>query len=177
MIERPASNEYAPYYETYVSVAPQGDPLEGLVAQGDGLSATLQGLSGEAAGFRYAPDKWSIREVVGHLIDAERVFAYRALRFGRGDQTALPGFDQNEWAASTNADQRSLGDLLREFGAVRAATSTLFTGLPPTAWGAGGVASDNYVTVRALLYIILGHTEHHLRILRERYLAHPDFPG
>jgi hypothetical protein len=134
-------------------------------------------MSPAGGGFRYAPEKWSIRGVLGHVTDAERVFTYRALRFARGDGTALAGFDQNVWAQTMNADSRSMADLIAEFRAVRAATVELFRGLPFESLALGGVASDNYVTVRALLYITLGHSAHHLGVLRERYLSHPQFPG
>lgn len=174
---RPGPDEYAPYYEQYVVAAGAGDPLETLASQERDLVGLVGGLSPAAGAFRYAPEKWSIREVIGHVIDAERVFAYRALRFARGDETPLAGFDQNDWARTTNADSRPLDDLLAEFRAVRAATLALFAGLPDEALSLGGVASDNHVTVRALLYITLGHAVHHIGVLRDRYLSHPDFPG
>lgn len=174
---RPGPDEYAPYYEPYVVAAGMGDPLETLASQERELVALMAGLSPEAAGFRYEQGKWSIREVIGHVIDAERVFTYRALRFARADETPLSSFDQNDWARTTNADGRPLADLVAEFRAVRAATLALFAGLPPDAFSRGGVASDNYVTVRALLYITLGHAAHHLAVLRDRYLSHPHFHG
>jgi hypothetical protein len=177
VVARPTPEEYAPYYEQYVAAAGDGDPMRVLAEQERELSAMLGGLSSEASAFRYAPDKWSIREVLGHVIDAERVFAYRALRFGRADETPLPGFDQNDWARATNAGERSLDDLLAEFRALRAATVAMFRGFPDEAFSRGGVASDNRVTVRALLYIMIGHAAHHIGILRDRYLAHPHFPA
>jgi hypothetical protein len=174
VVSRPTPDEYAPYYETYVTAAGGGDPLDALAAQETELAAMLDGLSPEESTFRYAPGKWSIREVVGHVVDAERVFAYRALRFGRADETPLPGFDQNDWARTTNADARPLGEHIAEFRAVRAATLALFRGMPDEAFDRGGVASDNRVTVRALLYIMVGHAAHHIGILRDRYLSHPN---
>ena len=173
---RPGPDEYAPYYAPYVAAAGAGDPFDALEAQSVEAGAMLGALTQEQSGFRYAPGKWSVREVVSHMSDAERVFAYRALRFGRGDQQPLVGFDQQEWAAFTNAESREISDLIAEFRAVRSATIQLFRGLPPEAFARGGVASDNPVTVRALLYIMLGHAAHHLAILRERYLSSPAFP-
>jgi uncharacterized damage-inducible protein DinB len=173
---RPGPNEHAPYYAQYVAAAGSGDPLESLEAQLTDIDEVLGSLTDAQAGFRYAPGKWTIRQVLSHMSDAERVFAYRALRFGRGDETPLPGFDQTQWEAFTNADARDLSALVAEFRAIRAASIQLFRGLPPEAFTRGGVASDNPVTVRALLYIMLGHVAHHLGILRERYLSSPAFP-
>jgi DinB superfamily len=119
--------------------------------------------------FRYAPGKWSIKEVVGHLSDSERVFGYRAMRIGRGDQTALPGFEQEDYVKNGNFGEQSLADLVSEFGLVRAATLALLRSFNAEAWGRRGIASDNPVTVRALAFIIAGHELHHREILKERY--------
>jgi hypothetical protein len=173
---RPGPAEYAPYYAPYVAAAGAGDPFDALEAQSAEAGAMLGTLTPDQTRFRYAPEKWSVGEVLSHMSDAERVFAYRALRFGRGDEQSLVGFDQQEWAAFTNAESREIADLVAEFRAVRAATIQLFHGLAPEAFSRGGVASDNPVTVRALLYITLGHAAHHLGILRDSYLSSPTFP-
>ena len=172
---RPGPDEYAPYYQRYVDAAGAGDPFVTLEAQAS-EAGVLAALTDAQAGFRYAPGKWSVREVVSHVCDAERVFTYRALRFARADEQALTGFDQEQWEVYTNADARPLAEIVAEFQAVRAATAHLFRSLAPEALKRGGVASDNYVSVRALLYIIAGHTAHHLGVLRDRYTSSPDFP-
>jgi uncharacterized damage-inducible protein DinB len=166
---RPAPNEYAPYYEGYVSLV-EGDVLETLERQGAETAALLGRLTEEQGDSRYAPGKWSVKELVGHVIDAERVFAYRALRIARGDRTPLPGFDQDPYVANSNAAGRTLPSLADEFSHVRASTLALLRSLDDAAWSRSGVASDNEVTVRALAHIIAGHETHHIKILRERYL-------
>lgn len=166
---RPAPTEYAPYYERYVSLV-AGDVLEALERQGAETAALLGGLSEEQGGARYAPDKWSVKELVGHLIDTERILSYRLLRVARGDRTPIDGFDQDPYVANSNADARTLRSLAEEFGHVRAATLALARGLDAAAWSRSGVANENEVTARALAHIIAGHETHHVRILRERYL-------
>ena len=167
---RPAPSEYAPYYEKYVALVPDGEIVETLERQGQETLALLHSLSEEQAGGAYAEGKWSVKQVVGHVIDAERVFAYRALRFARGDRTPLPGFEQDDFMRGVNFDARTLSSLIDEFEAVRSATLHLLRHLSPEAWARRGTASDNEVTVRALAYIIAGHEAHHVRVLRERYL-------
>jgi DinB superfamily len=170
-IVRPAPAEYAPFYGGYVSEVPDGDLLAHLERQGRETSALLRGISEQRSEHRYAPGKWTIREVVGHLVDAERVFTYRALSFARGETAPLPSFDENAWAATSNAGSRTLGDLIAEFAAVRAATLALFRGFTEQEFARSGVASNNAITVRAIAYIVAGHERHHLKILRERYGA------
>ncbi len=167
---RPESSEYAPYYERYISLVPDEDLVQTLERQGAGTLALLRGLPEERGAHRYAPGKWSVKQLVGHVSDGERIFSYRALAFARGDPQALPGMEQEEWMAGADFDARTLSDLLDEFEAVRAATLHLLRHLSPEAWARRGVASDNEVTVRALAYIIAGHEAHHVRVLRERYL-------
>ena len=167
---RPGASEYAPYYEKYVSMI-EGDVLETLERQGAETAALLGGVSEDAAASRYEPGKWSVKELVGHMIDGERIFAYRALRFARGDRTPLEGFDQDPYVAAANSDARTLRSLAEEFGHVRAATLALLRSLDPEAWARRGTASDAEVSVRALAYIIAGHEAHHVRVLRERYLT------
>lgn len=167
---RPESNEYAPYYEKYVSLVPDADLVETLERQGAETLALLRGLDEGRGGHRYEPGKWSVRQLVGHVNDAERIFSYRALAIARGDRAPLPGMEQDEWMAGVDFDARTLASLADEFEAVRAATVQLLRHLSPEAWSRRGTASDNEVTVRALAYIIAGHEAHHVRVLRERYL-------
>jgi hypothetical protein len=166
---RPSSNEYAPYYETYVSLVKSEDIIGTLEAQGLQTARFVVARSEREGNFRYAPDKWSVKEVVGHLSDSERIFAYRALRIARGDNTPLSGFEQDDYVRGGNFGPRTLADLAEEFAAVRAATVALFKPLHNDAWQLRGVANKNEVTVRALAFIIAGHELHHRRILDERY--------
>lgn len=169
-IPRPTSSEYAPSHGGYVGAVPDNQDLFALLEQQGRETATLlRGVSEEKSRFRYAAGKWSIREVVGHINDAERVFTYRALRFARGDTTPLPPFDEVAWGAATNADQRPLADHVAEFAMIRAASVALFRGFTPEMFARSGTASGHNVSVGALLYITIGHERHHMRILRERY--------
>ena len=169
-IQAPETNEYAAAFESYVArVRALDDPLAALSAQRERVVARLSALSDEQAQFRYAPDKWSIKELVGHLSDGERIFAYRLLRIGRGDRTPLPGFEENDFARAAHSDDRSFKDLLDEWAVVRDGTSSLARGLPETDWANQGTSNDAPMSARALLYIILGHTEHHLSVLGDRY--------
>jgi uncharacterized damage-inducible protein DinB len=166
---RPTEDEYAPYYGTYVGRVPAGDVLELLARQLNDTAAFLATISPARAAHRYAPGKWSVKEVVGHLSDAERIFSHRALRFGRGDTTPLSSFDENRYVPESGADLLPLEDLAREFAAVRRSTLALFHGFPAAAWSRRGEASGKMVTVRALAWIIAGHEVHHLDVLRTRY--------
>lgn len=167
---RPEPNEYAPYYEKYVSLVPETDLVGSLERQGAETLALLRGLSEEQGAHRYAAGKWSVKQLVGHVNDGERIFSYRALAIARGERQPLPGMEQDEYMAAVDFDARTLADLADEFETVRAATLHLLRHLSPEAWARRGIASDNEVTVRALAYIIAGHEAHHVRILRERYL-------
>jgi uncharacterized damage-inducible protein DinB len=129
----------------------------------------LSKLTDEQAAFRYAPDKWSIKELINHLSDAERVFAYRMLRIGRGDVTPLPGFEENDYARASQSDRRQFSDVLAEWSVVRDATAALASSLPEAAWANVGTSSGAPMSARALLYIVLGHTEHHMAVLGDRY--------
>jgi hypothetical protein len=166
---RPAPSEYAPYYERYVSLV-AGDVIETLERQGAETAALLREVREERGDARYAPGKWSAKELVLHIIDTERVFAYRLLRFARGDRTSVEGFDQDPYVANSNASARTTQSLAAEFEHVRASTLDLLCGLADDAWARAGVANENEVTVRALAHIIAGHEAHHVNILRERYL-------
>ena len=168
---RPADHEYAPHYAGYVARVPDGDIMTLLARQMEETSAFLTGLTEAQGNHRYAPGKWSIKEVVGHMADAERVFAYRALRFARGDATPLAPFDENAWVPQAGCDQRTLKDLTEEFRAVRHATIPLVRSLTDETAVRTGTASGRTVSVRALIYISLGHELHHLAVLRERYLG------
>jgi uncharacterized damage-inducible protein DinB len=166
---RPAASEYAPFYQGYVASVPEGDVVTLLRQSGRELLDTVAAIPEDRGGFRYADGKWSIREVIGHLIDAERIFTYRALRIARGDITPLAAFDENEYVKTAGSDGRTLSNLAREFGALRESSVQLFESLPDDGWGRFGVASGKDISVRALAYITAGHAMHHLRILRERY--------
>ena len=168
---RPGASEYASYYETYVSKVPETDLLAALDAQTEETLALVRGLSDDVAGYRYEPGKWSVAELIGHVVDGERVFAYRLLTFARGDATSLPGFDQDVFMSGADFGSYTLAELADEYEHVRRATASLLRHLPAEAWSRTGVASDAEVSVRGLAYIILGHERHHLGILRERYLG------
>jgi hypothetical protein len=169
-IKRPDSTEHAPYYAKYVSLVADDDILTSLQQQLDETLALLANISEEQANYRYAPDKWSIKELVGHLIDAERIFGYRALRFARNDKAPLQGFEQDDYVRVASFDDYTLSDLASEFAHVRRSNLSLFKHLSKEAWERRGVASDNEVSVRALAFIIVGHVQHHMNILRNRYL-------
>ncbi|MEZ0609772.1 DinB family protein [Fibrella sp. WM1] len=170
-LSRPTAAEHSPYYGTYINFIPEGaDPIALLSEQPSTLKALLAPLSDEQALFRYAPGKWSIKEALVHIIDTERIFAYRALRIGRGDQTPLPGFEQNDYVPASGADARSLADIWAEYDAVRAATIALLTSFPDDAFGRIGTASNGPMSLRALAYIMPGHEANHIVVFRERYL-------
>ena len=171
---RPGPDEYAPWYEGYVRAVPEGDLLAMLAGQVAETDRLLADLPDSAARHRYAEGKWSVKEVVGHMADTERVMAYRALRIGRGDATPLAGFDQDDFVRGFPVDGLPLRALLDDLIQVRRATLSLYRCLPEEALGRRGVASGAPVTVRALGCIIAGHELHHVRILRERCLALQD---
>ena len=167
---RPAPDEYAPALAGYVGrIAEHEDILVALARQHEELLAWLGRVPPGGGDHRYAPEKWSIKEVVGHLSDTERVWAYRALRIGRGDATPLPGFDDQAYVPEQRAADRPLADLVEEWDAVRRATLTLLRNLPPGAWTRRGMASDLPISVRALAYVTAGHVRHHLEVLEARY--------
>jgi hypothetical protein len=168
---RPDATEYAPFYAHYVAGVPEADVFAALRAGGREIVATLSPVAEARGGFRYAPDKWTIREVVGHMIDAERIFTYRALRLARGDATPLPGFEENDYARTAGSDARPLADLVDELRIVREGTVRMFESFPADAWTRRGVVNGREVSVRALAYITAGHARHHLGVLRGRYLA------
>lgn len=167
---RPEATEYAPDYGGYISRVAHGNIIEILGHQIETTVALLHGLSDSQGKSRYAPEKWSIKEVIGHLIDSERVFGYRALRFARNDQTPLSGFEQNDYVREAAFDEQSLSDLASEFEHVRRANLHLLRGLKAEAWDRRGEANGNTASVRALVYIIAGHELHHVDIIRTKYL-------
>jgi DinB superfamily len=166
---RPEPGEYNPFYETYVSKVQGGDVIAQLESQRLQTAQLFAASSERDGNFRYAPGKWTIKEVVGHLSDSERVFSYRAMRIARGDQTPLPGFEQDDYVKNGNFGEQSLADLVAEYGAVRAATLALLRSFDAEAGARRGTASDKPITVRALAFIIAGHELHHREILKERY--------
>lgn len=170
-IGRPQPGEYAPYTIGYISLVETEDIVVTLEEQGAEAVALFSGLSEGTGNFRYAPGKWSIKELVGHVNDSERVFAYRALRFARNDRTPLSGFEQDDFIRGTNFDRRRLSDLVEEFTHIRKATVALFADLDEAEWMRRGPANNTEVSVRALAYIIAGHELHHRKILQEKYLT------
>ena len=167
---RPDATEFAPFYAGYVAEVPEGDVVAVLRDSGREIVAALGAIPESRGGFRYAPEKWSVREVIGHLIDAERIFGYRALRLARADATPLPGFEENDFVRQAGSDARTVADLVDELRAVRESTVHLFNSLSDEAWGRRGIVNGREVSVRALAYITAGHARHHLAVLRERYL-------
>jgi DinB family protein len=171
IINRPQSGEFAPYYERYISLIEGEDVLAALDRQRRETMLLLSGRNEEDGNYRYAPGKWSAKEVLGHVCDTERIFAYRALRFSRADATPLAGFEQDDYVRNGPFANRSLEDLVEDFIAVRRASISLFRNLDEAAWSYRGVANNSEVTVRALAYIIAGHELHHRRILEEKYFT------
>ena len=169
-IAPPGAGEFAPFYARYIERATAAGDIRALLErQASELSDTF-GAFGEArGGHRYAPGKWSVKEVAGHIADGERVFTYRALRAARADETPLPGFDENAWVAAAGFDRRPLRDLVDDLLAVRAATVRLVSSLDAAALERRGVANGSPFSVRAIIWIVAGHAAHHLQILRERY--------
>jgi DinB superfamily len=170
MTGRPRDDEAAPYYFTYINQAPGDDATALIQSQLDEMLSLLSGISEETSLHRYAPGKWSIREVLNHVTDTERAFAFRTLWFARGFETPLPGYDQNIAAAGAGAEKVYWAAHVEEFRYVRLSTISLFNNLPAEAWTRTGIASDKRFSVRAMAFIIAGHVAHHAAILRQRYL-------
>jgi hypothetical protein len=169
MMGRPQASEAASFYFTYIDQVEGENPLQEIENQLENTSPWLSRISEENSFDRYAPEKWSIRQVLNHVTDTERAFAFRALWFARGFDAALPSYDQEVAACGAEADSVSWAAHIEEFQRVRHATISLFRNLPPDAWMRSGIASGNRFTVRALAFIIPGHVAHHVKILRERY--------
>lgn len=168
-IPRPEEGEFAPFYADYIAAVPEGDVLALLVAQIGEADRLLGPLTDSQAAARYAPGKWSVKEVLGHLSDAERVFGYRLLRISRGDKTPLPGYEENDYVEAANFDRISWRDLLDEWKALRTATIALTRAVPAANWSMMGTANGRPVSARAIAYMIPGHMAHHLGVLRDRY--------
>ena len=168
-MSRPLENEYASAFQGYVSHVSEDDIMPAMRSQIDALDVLLDRVAPELETYRYAEGKWSIREIVGHLIDGERVFGYRALCIARGETQNMPGFDQDEYMLSAPFDRIELEDLLSEFRLVRLSNIAMMRTFDETAWGRMGTANGNPISVRALAYIMVGHTRHHMDVLRERY--------
>ena len=167
---KPAPTEHAPEFSKYVTLVAEGDIIQTLEQQIENSLSLLRTIPSDKANFRYAPDKWSVKELLGHLIDSERIFSYRALSFARNDQTPLPGYEQNDYVREGDFDRRNLADMVEEFATVRRATIQLLRPLNETEWLRHGKANENDVSVRAVAYIIAGHELHHMGVLRNRYL-------
>ncbi len=167
---RPAQTEYAEFYADYVALVEETDVISALLNQPEDLRKLLAGISEEKEHYGYAEGKWSIRELLGHIVDAERVFSYRALRISRGDATPLAGFEENFYVANGNFGSVKLTETLEEFSLLRRSNVLLFKNLTEAMWQKTGTASNASVSVRALAYIVVGHVRHHENILRERYL-------
>ena len=170
-MNRPTPTEYAPYYEGYISQVSESDIMPVLRSQMDELDVLLGRVEPEHETHRYAEGKWSIRQIVGHLIDGERVFGYRVFCIARGEQQNLPGFDQNDYMMTAPYDRIDLEDLLSELRLIRLGNIAMMRTLDEEAWSRAGNANSNQVTVRALAFIMAGHLRHHMNVLRERYLS------
>ena len=168
-IARPEPGEYAPYYGRYISLVPGSDILRTLDTQRRQTMMLLSGRDERDGDFRYAPDKWSSKQVLGHVCDTERIFAYRALRIARGDQTPIEGYEQDDYVRNGPFVQAPLAEIIEDYIAVRRATLTLLRNLDEPAWARRGIANKNEVTVRTLAYTIAGHELHHRKILEEKY--------
>lgn len=168
MLTRPDRSEYADSYVNYIARVPDGDVIAFLSAQPGAYRKLLESRSEDAASVRPEPGKWNVKEIIGHLCDAERVQSYRALRFARGDRKELQGFEQDDYVREAHSDARSLSDLLDEFEGIRNSTLALFKSFTPEVWQRSGVANGAPVTVRAMAYIIAGHTQHHYELLKAR---------
>jgi len=170
-MNRPTETEYAPYYQGYVDQVSENDIMAVLRSEVDELDVLLARVPADKETYRYAEGKWSVREIVGHLIDGERVFGYRALCIARGETQNLPGFDQNDYMQTAPYHHIELEDLLSEMRLVRLSNIAMFRSLAEEAWNRTGIANGNAVTVRALAFIMGGHVRHHMNVLRERYLS------
>jgi DinB superfamily len=170
LIGRPEPTEYAEYYGRYIGLVPEDDLCAAMAEQSKATTDFLRAIPEASGDLRYAPGKWSVKEVIGHMIDAERVFAHRAVWFARLDAQPLPGFEQDDWVNAATFSDQSLDELISEFECVRRGNLYFFKHLAPEAWLRRGTASGNEITVRALAYILVGHERYHLDVLRARYL-------
>jgi uncharacterized damage-inducible protein DinB len=170
MLRKPSEDEYASFYTGYIGLVPEGEYASLLNNQEQALLTLFSGLSEEKALFRYAEGKWSLKEVLAHITDTERIMCYRMLRISRGDKTDLPGFDQDIFIDNNSFDEVALTDLIQDFQSVRQATLSLLPTITESAWTRVGTANTFEITARALAYVIVGHTQHHLNIVEQKYL-------
>ncbi|MBM7583472.1 putative damage-inducible protein DinB [Bacillus pakistanensis] len=177
MDKRPEKDEYAEYYSTYVNLIPEGDIIHILKQQIEDTKELLSDISEEQESFRYAPGKWSLKEVIGHMADTERIMAWRLLCIARGETESLPGFDENSYVENASFDLQSMNELLENLYAVRLSTLHLLKGLREEKWLRRGMANGTAVSVRGLVSIIAGHDLHHIKIIKERYLQSVDYPA
>ena len=167
--ERPSEKEYAPFYAGYVGLVPETDIVPVLRQQPLELGAFARDVPEDGESYRYGPEKWSIREVFGHMNDGERVFGYRLFCISRGEQVALPGFDEKTYVAAAGYDRQALKDLVVDFSRLRESNIAVLENLDGAGWGKTGNANGSAVSVRGLAYIMAGHVRHHLGVLRSRY--------
>lgn len=170
-MNRPTENEYAPYFENYIGQVSESDIMAVLRSEIDDLDVLLNRVPAEKETYAYAEGKWTIREMIGHLIDGERVFGYRAFCIARGERQNLPGFEQDDYLQTAPYNHVELEDLLSELRLVRLSNIAMFRTLDEAAWNRVGTANNNDVTVRAIAFIMAGHVRHHMNVLRERYLS------
>ena len=170
-VRRPVTGEFAPHFDGYVAHVPETDIIAVLREQANEVRDLIKEIPEDRAGFRYGPDKWSVREVLGHLADCERVMSYRATCLARGEQSELPGFDENEYVRTANFDGWTLTELAAQFENLREANVSIFEHLDPEAWERKGIVNSNSITVPAIAWVMAGHVRHHIQILKERYLV------
>ena len=168
-LQKPEANEHAEYYGKYIQLVPEGDVVATLESQGKKFVEFLRGIPEAKGSYRYADGKWSVKEALGHIVDGERIFAYRAVRIARADKTPLPGFEQDDYVKAAGHDRAKLADLIEEFEALRKANVLALKHLDDDAWTRRGTASGNEVSVRALANILVGHVEHHWKVLKDKY--------
>lgn len=168
---RPGPDEHSPYYGGYIAAVPDGDVLDVMQRQADESVAQWTSVGANRENYAYAEGKWTVKQVLSHIIDAERIFAYRALRAARGDSTPLPSFDENVYAAAAPVQHRTARDLAEEFALLRRGNLLFFRSLDDDTAARSVIASNKPITVRALVWVIAGHERHHARVLRERYLT------
>ncbi len=169
-MKRPEPNEYVPYFQKYIDLVIGDNPIKALENQIIAMQAFLSEIPEDKENYRYAEGKWSIKEIIGHLIDTERIFGYRALCFARQDKTLLPGYEENDYVAHANFEKRSFYNLVHEYNLVRESHLALFKTFDETALTQLGTANGNKLSVRAIIFIIAGHELHHLQVIREKYL-------
>lgn len=168
-MNRPNENEFAPYYKRYIDLVPDGDIISIMIEQQKDVEDILSSIDEETSKFRYAENKWSVREVIGHVIDGERIFAYRALRFSRNDKTELPGFNQDNFMLNSIYHNVPIKNLLEEFILLRKANILMLQSFTEEMWNRTGIANNNFATVKAIAYLSVGHCKHHLNVLKEKY--------